>query len=126
MKDADPDLLTLRATIGLDASAVHQVKLRVGEGLVGLAAENGEPIAIEHAREDERFKYFPETGEERFESLLAAPLIMQGNTIGVLVIQTTNARAFVRADVELMQTCAQLLAPVSAWRAAMRARFFRS
>lgn len=112
MKDADPDLLTLRATIGLDASAVHQVKLRVGEGLVGLAAENGEPIAIEHAREDERFKYFPETGEERFESLLAAPLIMQGNTIGVLVIQTTNARAFVRADVELMQTCAQLLAPV--------------
>jgi phosphotransferase system enzyme I (PtsP) len=112
LKDADPDLLTLRATIGLDASAVHQVKLRVGEGLVGLAAENGEPIAIEHAREDERFKYFPETGEERFESLLAAPLIMQGNTIGVLVIQTTNARAFVRADVELMQTCAQLLAPV--------------
>jgi phosphotransferase system enzyme I (PtsP) len=65
-----------------------------------------------HAREHEGFRYFPETGEERFESLLAAPLVMQNATIGVLVIQTVDPRAFEKSDVELMQTCAQLLAPV--------------
>ena len=110
--DTDPEILTLMATIGLDPAAVSRVQLRVGEGLVGLVAQQREPIALVHAREHEGFRYFPETGEERFESLLAAPLVMQNATIGVLVIQTVDPRAFEKSDVELMQTCAQLLAPV--------------
>ena len=73
---------------------------------------DGEPMASEHAREDPNYRYFPETGEERYESLLAAPLIVQSVTTGVLVIQTLESRGFDRRDVELMQTCAQLLAPV--------------
>ena len=110
--DTDPEILTLMATIGLDPAAVSRVQLRVGEGLVGRVAQQREPIALVHAREHEGFRYFPETGEERFESLLAAPLVMQNATIGVLVIQTVDPRAFEKSDVELMQTCAQLLAPV--------------
>ena len=110
--DTDPEILTLMATIGLAPAAVSRVQLRVGEGLVGLVAQQREPIALVHAREHEGFRYFPETEEERFESLLAAPLVMQNATIGVLVIQTVDPRAFERSDVELMQTCAQLLAPV--------------
>jgi phosphotransferase system enzyme I (PtsP) len=110
--DSDLKSLTLSATIGLDANAVATVKLKVGEGLVGLAAERGEPIATEHASQHPHYRYFPETGEERYESLLAAPLIMQGVTIGVLVIQMTESRAFEQSDVELLMTCAQLLAPV--------------
>jgi len=110
--DTDPEILTLMATIGLAPAAVSRVQLRVGEGLVGLVAQQREPIALVHAREHEGFRYFPETGEERFESLLAAPLVMQNATIGVLVIQTVDPRAFEKSDVELMQTCAQLLAPV--------------
>jgi len=110
--DTDPEKLTLMATIGLDPSSVGRVQLSVGEGLVGLVAQRKEPVALEHARDHDSFRYFPETGEERYESLLAAPLVMQGATIGVLVIQTVEARAFEQSDVELMQTCAQLLAPV--------------
>ena len=110
--DTDPEILTLMATIGLAPAAVSRVQLRVGEGLVGRVAQQREPIALVHAREHEGFRYFPETGEERFESLLAAPLVMQNATIGVLVIQTVDPRAFEKSDVELMQTCAQLLAPV--------------
>lgn len=112
LTDADLQNLTLSATIGLDASAVRQVRLAMGEGLVGYVAEQGEPVAVEEARNHPRFKYFPQTREERFVSLLAAPLLMKGATIGVLVIQTVDRRAFDRSDVELLQTCAQLLAPV--------------
>ncbi|MFT5441669.1 MAG: phosphotransferase system enzyme I (PtsP) [Myxococcota bacterium] len=109
-----PDLrsLTLSATIGLDASAVQKVQLSLGEGLVGQCALRGEPVAYEHAREDPNYLYFPETGEERYESLLAAPLIVQSVATGVLVIQTRESRGFDQRDVDLMQTCAQLLAPV--------------
>lgn len=110
--DTEPETLTLMASIGLDPASVGGVQLRVGEGLVGLVAQRKEPVALEHARDHDSFRYFPETGEERYESLLAAPLVMQGATIGVLVIQTVDARAFEHSDVELMQTCAQLLAPV--------------
>lgn len=112
LTDTAFETLTLRATRGLDPSAVGKVKLRIGEGLVGLAAQVREPLAIEHASQDPRFRYFPETGEERFESLLAAPLMVQGVTIGVLAIQTLETRGFESSDVSLLQTCAQLLAPV--------------
>ena len=112
--DAEHQILRLSSTIGLDADAVGRVELPIGEGLVGLAAKRGEPIAIEHARADPHYRYFPETGEERFESLLAAPLIVQGVVIGVIVIQTVEARRFDEADIELLQTCASLLAPVVA------------
>lgn len=110
--DPDRRKLVLSSTIGLDVGAVGQVELDIGEGLVGLAAERGEPIAIEHAKSDPQFRYFPETREERFESLLAAPLIVQGVVIGVLVIQTVDIRRFDEPDIELLQTCASLLAPI--------------
>ena len=112
LTDADLQKLTLSATIGLDASSVGRVRLAIGEGLVGAVAERGQPLAVEEAHRHPRFKYFPETGEERFQSLLAAPLRVKGATIGVLVIQTVDRRAFEQSDIELLQTCAQLLAPV--------------
>lgn len=112
LADADLQHLTLAATIGLDPRAVQKVKLAFGEGLVGRCAERGEPLAYEHASADPSYRYFPETGEEEYESLLAAPLIVQSVTTGVLVIQTRESRGFGQEDVGLMQTCAQLLAPV--------------
>ena len=113
---ADPanQRLRLASTIGLESDAVGRVELPIGEGLVGLAASRGEPIAIEHAQSDPQYRYFPETGEERYESLLAAPLIVQGAVIGVIVIQTVEPRRFDEPDIELLQTCASLLAPVVA------------
>lgn len=110
--DPERQMLRLASTIGLDAGSVGQVELPIGEGLVGLAASRGEPIAIEHAKADPHYRYFPETGEERYESLLAAPLIVQGVVIGVIVIQTLEPRCFEEPDIELLQTCASLLAPV--------------
>ncbi len=110
--DAEQQKLILASTIGLDTDAVGTVEMPIGEGLVGLAALRGEPIAIEHAREHPSYRYFPETGEERFTSLLAAPLVVQSAVIGVIVIQTVEPRRFEEADVELLQTCASLLAPV--------------
>jgi phosphotransferase system enzyme I (PtsP) len=104
--------LTLRATRGLDVGSLGNVQLGFGEGLVGLAAERGEVVRTAHAQSDPRYRYFPETGEERYEALLAVPLVFRGVTIGVLVIQTIESRDFDSTDVGLLETCAQLLAPV--------------
>ncbi len=104
--------LTLSATIGLNRESVGVVELPYGKGLVGLAAKTRQPVVSSHAREHPDYQYFPETGEERFESLMAAPLVVRSTTIGVLVVQTREPREFDRHDVGIFQTCAQLIAPV--------------
>ncbi len=110
----DPDVqhLTLRATVGLERRAIGNVRLRFGEGLVGTTAEQREPVATADARSHPAYRYFPESGEERFASLMAAPLVVSGISIGVLSVQTIQPREFETPDVELLQTCAQLIAPV--------------
>lgn len=109
---SDLNRLRLSATVGLHREAVGRVELRFGEGLVGLAAQRREPIVIEHAREHPDYRYFPETGEERFQSLMAVPLIVRGVPIGVLAVQTRVPRRFEAQDIGALQTCAQLIAPV--------------
>jgi phosphotransferase system enzyme I (PtsP) len=110
----DPDLkhLTLWATRGLAPEAVGKVRLAFQEGLVGLAAREKRAVVTSRASEHPEYRYFPETGEERFASLMAAPLIVREVPIGVLVVQTQREREFDQADSELLQTCAQLIAPV--------------
>src|SRR5690606_12192756 len=104
--------LVLRATKGLAPESVDNVRLAAGEGLVGLVAETGEPLAVEQAHAHPNFKYFPQTGEDRYASLMATPLVVRGVAIGVLVVQTEAPRRFSEKDVELLQTCGQLIAPV--------------
>jgi len=112
LSDARTRELTLEATIGLYPDSVKQVSLPHGEGLVGLAATTGQPVVTVHAREHPNYKYFPETGEERFDSFMAVPMIVRGATIGILAVQTILPRKFDSSEIEIFRTCAQLIAPV--------------
>lgn len=113
---ADLRQLVLSATVGLAKEAVGKVRLALGEGLVGHAAQRGEAMAFADAQSHPAYRYFPETGEERFASLMAAPLRVRGAdssfTIGALVVQTRERRDFSEDDLELLDTCAQVIAPV--------------
>ena len=104
--------LVLRATKGLAPESVGHVRLLAGEGLVGLVAREGQPLAVERAEDHPSFRFFPETGEDRFASLMATPLVVRGVAIGVLVVQTEAPRHFSQQDVELLQSCGQLIAPI--------------
>jgi phosphotransferase system enzyme I (PtsP) len=110
--EADMRVLTLSATIGLHRESVGNVHLPIGEGLVGLAAKQRKPVVVENAEAHPQYKYFPETGEERFRSLMAVPLLVRGVTIGVIVVQTRQSRLFDENEIAVFQTCAQLIAPV--------------
>ncbi len=116
--DASFKQLTLMATRGLEKSSVGKVRLSVGEGLVGHVAREGHATAFTDAQAHPAYRYFPETGEERFHSLMAAPLkvrslgALRNFSIGVLVVQTLSEREFSEQDVELLDTCAQVIAPV--------------
>ena len=112
LTDPDQKHLTLWATRGLAREAVGKVRLSFTEGLVGLAAREKRAVVTRRASQHPAYRYFPETGEERFSSLMAAPLIVREVPIGVLAVQTAEERDFDRGETELLQTCAQLIAPV--------------
>src|SRR5690606_20614283 len=72
----------LMATEGLYREAVGQVSLAYSEGLIGLVGSREEPINLEDAPSHPRYRYFPETGEERFRSFLGVPIIHHRREIG--------------------------------------------
>jgi len=96
--------LTLRATMGLDEESVGKVSMSTGEGLTGLVIERMKPLMVVDALKHPRYKYFPETHEERFHSFLGVPLIDQKLPLGVLIVQTSRRREFSRDEIRLLTT----------------------
>ncbi|HYY24177.1 MAG TPA: phosphoenolpyruvate--protein phosphotransferase [Candidatus Udaeobacter sp.] len=94
--------LTLRATTGLDEESVGKVSMGTGEGLTGLVIERMKPVMVVDALAHPRYKYFPETHEERFHSFLGVPLIENKSPLGVLVVQTSRRREFSRDEIRLL------------------------
>lgn len=103
-------VLELFATQGLKQEAVHQTRLRFGEGLVGLVAERGLPLNLPEASTHPKFVYRPETGEEIYHSLLGVPIVRGGRVAGVLVVQNVTQREYDAEEVEALQTVAMVLA----------------
>ena len=104
------EMLELYATEGLRKSAVHNTRLRIGEGLVGVIARQAKPLALADAQSHPDFVYRPETGEELFQSLMGVPIIRAGRVIGVLVVQNRSQRTYVEEEIELLETVAMVLA----------------
>lgn len=106
----DGDILELFATEGLNAEAVHQTRLRVGEGLVGLVASMGTSLNLSDAQSHPKFAYRPETGEEIYKSFMAVPILRSGRVVGVLVVQNKASRHYSEEEEEALQTVAMVLA----------------
>lgn len=104
------DFLELFATEGLNAEAVHNTRLRVGEGLVGLVASTGTSLNLGDAQSHPKFVYRPETGEEVYKSLMAVPILRSGRVVGVLVVQNKISRHYSEEEEEALQTVAMVLA----------------
>jgi len=104
--------LVLRAASPPYGRQVGKVTLERGEGLAWWAAERGEPAFIrENALADPRVKYVPELEEERFQSLLAVPIVgRSGETIGVIMAHTEAPREFSDDEVDFLVTSASLVA----------------
>ena len=105
----------LMATEGLYRKAVGQVSLAYSEGLVGLVGSREEPINLEDAPSHPRYRYFPETGEERFRSFLGVPIIHHRRVLGVLVVQQReSSRCFDEGEEAFLVTVSAQLAGVIA------------
>lgn len=108
------EVLELFATEGLKQTAVHQTRLRVGEGLVGEVAAHGRSVALADAWSHPSFAYRPETGEELYHSFMGVPIIRGSRVIGVLVVQNREERGYSDLELETMETVTMVLAELMA------------
>ncbi|MFN0190644.1 MAG: phosphoenolpyruvate--protein phosphotransferase [Aestuariivirga sp.] len=108
------DFLELYATEGLKREAVHKSRLKTGEGLVGLIAQQAIGLSLSDAQHHPAFKYLPETGEEIYNAFLGVPIMRGGSVMGVLVVQNRTQRHYTDEEEEALQTTAMVLAEVIA------------
>ncbi len=88
--------LVLRAASPRYSHLLGEVELGVDEGLAGWVARTKTPEFIrENAMSDPRMKFVPELEEDRFQSMVAVPILARaGDVIGVVVLHTEAPREF--------------------------------
>lgn len=106
----DAQELVLKATRGLNLNSIGNVRLKLGEGLTGLALKELRPICERHASKNPNFRYFPGLGEETYESFLAVPISRGSIMIGVMVIQNTQKNYFTQEDIRVLKAITSQLA----------------
>jgi phosphotransferase system enzyme I (PtsP) len=99
----------LVATDGLNTDLVNKLRVKFGEGLVGLVGERGEPMNLENASDHPQFRLFPDSGEEKYQAFLGVPLTHSRELMGVLTVQQEAAVPFDESEESFLVTlCAQL------------------
>jgi len=108
----DDTRLVLRAASSPYERQAGKVVLERGESLAWWAVEHGEPAFIrDDALADPRVKYVAELEEERFQSLLAVPIVgRSGDAIGAITAHTEAPREFDDDEVDFVVTSAALVA----------------
>lgn len=104
--------LVLSATRGLNPDSVGKVKLKLGQGLTGLALKEMHPVCEKDASVNANYKYFPGIFEERYDCFLAVPIARGISRIGVLVLQREKGKTFSDSDITALEAAASQLADI--------------
>jgi two-component system NtrC family sensor kinase len=113
--------LTSVASLDLDPESLGRIRLRMGEGVTGLAVKERRPVQSEHLDADPRVRFAQLPAQSGLRSMLATPLVVGDRAIGALTL--------LRGDVHRFTPEEEALASAFADQAAMaleRARLFSS
>jgi diguanylate cyclase (GGDEF)-like protein len=106
MVDEEKQELTFELALGEKAKDMSAFRVKIGEGVAGWVAQTGKPTIVNDTSRDPRFTRKFDT-ETKFEtrSILCAPLISRGRTIGVVeIINRLGSGRFTQADLEVLLT----------------------
>ncbi len=97
----DPIAFT-REMLDADMSEAEALlRVEIGEGFTGWVAENGAPLLINDALDDERGKTIDGTDDVP-ESMLVVPMLYEGRALGVIVLSQLGFNRFTNDDMQTM------------------------
>lgn len=107
------ELVLTGATPGSFHELAGTIRLRLGEGVAGWVAQQGEPAMVEDKWTDPRYLYIPALRGEDFRSMVSVPMRRpQGVVIGVLNVHAHDAHHFTSGDLPRLTEVAGLLAGI--------------
>lgn len=91
---------------GYDIDELRDVRLKMGEGIIGTVAVTGEPVISPDVRNDPRYvNARPETRSE-----MVAPIISNSEVVGVFDLESDQLNAYTQDDLQLLLLLASQVA----------------
>jgi sigma-B regulation protein RsbU (phosphoserine phosphatase) len=99
----DKKELEFRVALGPKGKEVKPYRLALGQGIGGWVAENGKPLLIANAYEDQRFDpSFDQRSGFETKSVICVPLVYQDEILGVMeALNRTDGKPFSYDDVRI-------------------------
>ena len=107
------EVLELFASSG-HKDAVNNVRISLGEGVVGNIGARAESLALENAQNHPDFIKNIEEFTDSYLGFCGTPIWRAGKVIGVLVIQQDRARKYSDEEIEILETMAMVVSEIVA------------
>ncbi len=101
----DPDMLEVRAYVGLRKEAARGARRKVGEGIAGMVAKRREGMLLLDDLLDPALR-----SRRKVTDALSVPIISGNELIGVLNLNTKKGRAFDQHDLFILNTLTRQIA----------------
>jgi phosphoserine phosphatase RsbU/P len=102
----DSCVFQTQAVRGYDIDDLQELRLKMGEGLIGLVAVNGKPFISPDVRNEPRYI----NARARTRSEMVAPIISNNEVIGVFDLESDELNAYVKDDLEVLSLLASQVA----------------
>lgn len=108
MLDEEGKNLVFQVALGPVKEQLERTRLPIGAGIAGSAAKEGRPYIVNNAPSDPRwYSSFDQETHFSTQSVLAVPLCVKGETIGVIeAINKRNRRPFTEKELTLLTSFA--------------------
>jgi signal transduction histidine kinase len=102
--------LDLRASSGAGEAYLKKPRLNLDESFLGVVVRRKKPMQLENVQVSALYQNIPVARREGLVSLLSAPLVFSGQTIGTLNVYTGEPRSFSNEEVHILTALAELSA----------------
>jgi signal transduction histidine kinase len=102
--DSETNELVARAAVGIEEEVEAGVRIPIGKGFAGRVAAGRQPVILDDV--DHADVLNPILREKGIKSMLGVPLLVHGQSIGVLHVGTLHHHHFDADDVDLLQLAA--------------------
>jgi signal transduction histidine kinase len=110
MSDETGQWLDLRASSGAGEAYINKPRLSVDESFLGIVVRRKKPMQLENVQTSALYQNTGMARREGLFSLLSAPLVFGGQTIGTLNVYTGEPRSFSNEEIHILTALAELSA----------------
>jgi two-component system, response regulator PdtaR len=104
--DEKTNALTIRATQSLNSEYLKERSLKVGEGVVGMVAQQNRPYMALNVLEDPLFKEKDLARKMGLVSILSVPMSIRDRVVGVINTYTSEPHEFTETEQNIFTTVA--------------------